>query len=118
MVLPPLFGRPDDIDVQAPSGDLSNLAISVRDARKAGYQLRSVPNAEDRIHACIDTIGSGQILCWAHLDQYLMEQLAPIVPLFQVVDGFVFSPRVLTPTLDQYEGAPSLDQLAFRRSAP
>jgi hypothetical protein len=72
-----------------------------------------VPSADDRIDACQRLVGSAQIPCWAELDQYLMEEVVPWIPLFFEETAFPVSERVAKWSFDQQTGYPALDQIAL-----
>lgn len=78
-----------------------------------GYEAVDVPNIDDRIDACLATVGGTQVQCWADLDQYLMEIVVPCVPY--VFERYVrpVSPRVVQYSFDQFMAQPALDQIAI-----
>jgi ABC-type transport system substrate-binding protein len=78
-----------------------------------GYTVDEVPSADDRIDACQRLVGSAQIPCWAELDQYLMEEVVPWIPLFFEETAFPVSERVAKWSFDQQTGYPALDQIAL-----
>jgi peptide/nickel transport system substrate-binding protein len=78
--------------------------------REWGYQVSEVPSVDDRIDECLALVGATQTSCWAGLDQYLMEEVVPYVPilvenLVQVVpkrvDAYSFSQFTELPALDR-----------------
>ncbi|HET9722435.1 MAG TPA: ABC transporter substrate-binding protein, partial [Actinomycetota bacterium] len=78
-----------------------------------GYTVDEVPSADDRIDACQRLVGSAQIPCWAELDQYVMEEVVPWIPLFFTEAGFPVSERVENRSFDQQTGYPALDRIAL-----
>jgi hypothetical protein len=74
----------------------------------------SVPTVDDRVNTCIPLTFREQVQCWAEFDQYLMEQVAAMVPLFFQLVALPASERVLNFSYDQFEVAPALDQIALR----
>jgi hypothetical protein len=58
--------------------------------------------------------GQPQIRCWAALDQYVMTEVVPVVPLLFGTDVLTVSARVLNFSFDQFADAPALDQIALR----
>src|SRR5205823_1189129 len=97
------------------------LGASAASLRRWGYQVTSVPNVDDRIEACLPLTFGAQLRCWANLDQYLMTQVAPWIPLVSFLAGRVVSDRLARFSFDQAWGypLPALDQIALRPgSAP
>ena len=73
--------------------------------------MTRVPSLEDRIERCERELGAGQAPCWARLDQYVVTQLMPAVPL-----GFFGSVRVSSPSIgpfpwNQVMLVPALDRI-------
>jgi peptide/nickel transport system substrate-binding protein len=77
-----------------------------------GYEPIDLPNVDERIVACLRRPTSAQVQCWAELDQYLMENVVPWVPL--VFEGYTHtvSNRVVHYSFDQSVAQPALDQIA------
>jgi hypothetical protein len=77
-----------------------------------GYDPVEVPNIDDRIEACLPLIGAAQFECWASLDQYVTEEVVPLVPY--VFDKYpsVLSSRVANYAFDQLWAGPAWDRLA------
>jgi peptide/nickel transport system substrate-binding protein len=99
----------------------SLLGASPSSLRRWGYQVTSVPNVDDRIEACLPLTFGAQLRCWAELDQYLMTEVVPWVPLVSLVSGRVVSDRLAQFSFDQAWGfpLPALDQIAVKPgSAP
>jgi peptide/nickel transport system substrate-binding protein len=99
----------------------SLLGASASSLRRWGYQVTSVPNVDGRIEACLPLTFGAQLRCWADLDQYLMTEVVPWVPLVSFVSGRVVSDRLATFSFDQAWGfpLPALDQIAVKPgSAP
>jgi len=65
-----------------------------------------VPNEDARIQSCLDAVVPAQAECWANLDQYLTEQVAPIVPLFSDTISREISPRLSSITVDASTSQP------------
>jgi peptide/nickel transport system substrate-binding protein len=94
--------------------DLSLVGASRQDLAGWGYKVRSVPSVIDRVQACQNLVGKAQPRCWADLDQYLMEQVAPWVPLLVHNRQRFISDRVLSFTYDQFTTLPTPDRIALR----
>lgn len=79
-----------------------------------GYNPVDLPNVDDRIDACLGHVdATTQIQCWANLDQYLMEEVVPWVPLFFESYTRTVSNRVVHYSFDQLAALPALDQIAL-----
>jgi hypothetical protein len=96
------------------SANFSLVGASPAQLRHWGYHVSSVPSIDDRIDACLLIQGSAQIRCWASLDQYVMEQVTPWVPLIFENRLMMTSPRVVAFSYDQLVNEPSLDRIALR----
>jgi peptide/nickel transport system substrate-binding protein len=79
-----------------------------------GYEVTEVPSVDEKIAECdaLD-IGEERVTCFAELDQQLMEDVVPWVPLTETKDVYVVSDRVLNFSYDQFSGAMALDQVAL-----
>jgi hypothetical protein len=73
-----------------------------------------VPSIDAKFRQCVPLVGQAQFQCWAELDQLLMEQVVPAVPL--VFEGYVrpVSARVASYSFDQSVALPALDQIALK----
>jgi peptide/nickel transport system substrate-binding protein len=91
----------------------SLLGATAGQLRGWGYSVTSVPSIEDRLAACATRWGSGQTECWAELDQYLMTEVVPWVPLMFLNYAQVVSERVVGYSFDQSGGRPALDRIAL-----
>jgi peptide/nickel transport system substrate-binding protein len=49
--------------------------------KKYGTDLTEVPSMDPQIEKCFPLSGDERVQCWADADKYLMEQIAPVVPL-------------------------------------
>jgi hypothetical protein len=81
--------------------------------RALGHDPVDTPSVDDRIEACQTAMGSDQPTCWAKLDQYMMEQVVPVVPILFPGIQTPFSTRVLHASIDQWTAVPALDQVAL-----
>jgi peptide/nickel transport system substrate-binding protein len=85
----------------------SMMGASKATLRKNGYNPEvQVPNEDARIQSCLDAIVPAQAECWANLDQYLTEQVAPIVPLFSETISRETSSRLTSITVDASSSQP------------
>ena len=62
-------------------GNLSLIGATPDQLSGWGYQVTVVPSVDERVAACVALTGSAQFTCWAELDQYVMERIAPWIPL-------------------------------------
>ncbi len=76
-----------------------------------GYEVTEVPSVEGKLDSCSQAVGSAAFMCWAELDQLLMERVVPWVPLAFVDHHWIFSERVAEFSPDADSIAPSLDQI-------
>ncbi len=81
--------------------------------RSWGYETTEVPNVDERMSACQPLTGAAQFQCVASADQYLMENVVPMVPYSQDRYAAITSPRILTYGFDELTGLTALDQLAL-----
>jgi peptide/nickel transport system substrate-binding protein len=79
-----------------------------------GYEVTEVPSVDEQITECdaLD-VGEERTACFAELDQQLMEDVVPWVPLTFTKDVYVVSDRLLNFKYDQFSGAMALDQAAL-----
>jgi peptide/nickel transport system substrate-binding protein len=82
--------------------------------RSWGYSVTSVPSVDDRIGQCLSISGSQAAQCWSSLDQYLMTQVVPWVPLISENHVQVVPSRIAHYSYDQFGDLPALDQIALR----
>jgi peptide/nickel transport system substrate-binding protein len=106
----PLFSRKG----LGPDGccNYSLVGASPQELRRWGYDVTSVPNVEDKVDECHPLVGIESIRCYAELDQLLMEQVVPWVPLVFQNQVFIVSRRVVAHSFDQFASLPALDRIA------
>lgn len=100
----------------------SNLNASLLGAtpvqlRRWGYAATSVPSVDARIERCLALTGEAQARCWAELDAYVMEAIAPVVPIGTLDPTWLLSPRVTSFSVDQSTGLPSYDRIVLAPEA-
>jgi peptide/nickel transport system substrate-binding protein len=106
----PLF-RSSNLGLQ----NYSLLGASNEQLRDWGYSVRNVPNVDARIDQCSAMVGDPQTECWATLDQYLMEEVVPYVPLRVDHQIQVVPTRIAAYSFDQFTVVPALDRIAVQR---
>ena len=79
-----------------------------------GYGVSSVLGVDDRIAQCEPATGPAAVECWTGLDQYLMEDVVPWVPLMSGLHVQVVPKRITHYSYDQFADLPALDQIALR----
>jgi peptide/nickel transport system substrate-binding protein len=89
------------------------VGASPEQLRALGHDPVDTRSVDDRIEACQTATGSDQPTCWAQLDQYMMEQVVPVVPILIPGVQTPFSTRVLYASIDQWTAVPALDQVAL-----
>ncbi len=95
--------------------NLSLIGASPEDLKSWGYTVTDVPSLDASISSCAALSGANQFECWARVDQYLMERIAPWVPLDNRQSSRVVSPSVRQFTFDVALGMPALDQIQLDR---
>jgi peptide/nickel transport system substrate-binding protein len=94
--------------------DHSMIGATRRQLKALGYRVTEVPDVTDRYNHCLAEIGAAQTRCWAELDQYLMEDVVPWVPIAVHNRQRLVSKRVASFSYDQFTTLPALDQIALK----
>lgn len=102
------FGGPDITD----SDNWTHMGASLDDLKRLKVPVRAVPSVDSQIRRCNEEVGASQALCWTRLDQYVIAQIMPTVPLAfgQVVR--VSSPAIRSFAWDQGFQEPAIDRLS------
>jgi peptide/nickel transport system substrate-binding protein len=106
------FGGPT---VTAPYG-ITHMGATASQLAKLDSPVRSVPTVAPEITACDQELGPRGIACWTRLDQYLVTNVMPAVPLAFSRTIRIASPSLTSFSWDLANQAPSLDRLGV--SAP
>lgn len=93
--------------------NLSLLGATPEQLERWNYGVTEVPSVEDHVEGCLTSVGSDAFLCWAELDQLLMERLIPWAPLAFTANGWLVSDRVASFSVDAGSIFPSLDHIAM-----
>ncbi|MCA1832223.1 MAG: ABC transporter substrate-binding protein [Actinomycetota bacterium] len=96
--------------------DASLVGFPPEELRKMGYRVTNVPSIETKASECQRLVGTDQVTCWASLDQYLMEEIVPWVPLIVGQTARLVSDRVIHFGWDQAYTTVALDQIALRQT--
>jgi ABC-type transport system substrate-binding protein len=102
------------VDVPPDTYNLTMVGATPEQLKKWGYAVTEVPNVDARVEACLPLVGAAQFQCWAGLDQYLMENVAPWVPYAEVRLAYLGSPRVASYSFDAFTNNPALDRIAVK----
>jgi peptide/nickel transport system substrate-binding protein len=97
-------------------GNSSLLGATPEQLAEWGYAVTSVPSIDDRIDACRAEIRE-PVECWARLDQYLMEQVGPALPLLSGEAAWIVSQRVAETGFAQATIWPALDRFVIAPEA-
>jgi hypothetical protein len=94
----------------SPIPTVTHMGVDAAELARLGSPVDMVPSVDAQIAACNQQVGASSIVCWTRLDQYLVSQLMPSVPLaFQQVtritdpsiQGFTWDLGVQLPVLDR-----------------
>lgn len=91
----------------------SLVGATPEELQEWGYEVTSVPSVEEKISECRPLLGDDGVRCWAELDQQLMEQVVPWVPLHLLNRVYIVSRRVAATSFDQFTTLPALDRTAL-----
>jgi len=94
-------------------GNGSLVGATPAQLREWGYGDVEVPSVDARIEACLPLTGAAQFECWAALDQYMMENVVPLIPYGAGVSVVLASSDLTTYVWDQLAGAPAFDQIVI-----
>jgi peptide/nickel transport system substrate-binding protein len=98
-------------------GNVSLVGADPESLLEWGYQTTSVPNVEEKATECRPLFGDEATRCYAELDQQLMEQVVPWVPLRVENQAFIVSRRVVAHSFDQFTSLAALDRIAISGGA-
>jgi ABC-type transport system substrate-binding protein len=79
--------------------------------RRWGYDVTSVPSVDAAVGRCAQEVGSTQPTCWARLDQYIVSQLMPAVPISFLGRLLLSSPSIGPFPWDEVTSQPALDRI-------
>lgn len=116
---PPLFGG-SKINVTGFGQSDYLVGASSKELARWGYEVRTVPNVDDRITTCLGLAFEAQLQCWAELDRHITEDIVPWVPLLEGSHTTIVSTRVLRFSVDQSAAEPiaALDQIVVPPGPP
>jgi peptide/nickel transport system substrate-binding protein len=90
----------------------TTLGATPKRLRSWGYDVTKVPSVDDQVERCRKEIGADQAPCWARIDQYVMSQLLPAVPIAETSPLRLSSPGIGQLPWDQVYLEPALDRIA------
>ena len=73
--------------------------------------MNSVPSVDEQMRACQEAVGEAGIACWTRLDQYLVTELMPAIPLAFDQQIRLTSSSIGGFSWDQWTECPALDRL-------
>ncbi len=74
------------------NSNYSLVGATAEQLKKFGYKITDVPSMDSQISKCFPLAGDARTQCWADADKYMMENIAPVVPLvFSNVTNIVSS---------------------------
>jgi peptide/nickel transport system substrate-binding protein len=92
----------------------ANVGMSAASQRQFGYQVGvpDSPNVDDQIAKCAALpFGDPRTQCWADFDRYIMEEVAPWVPLYYQKATRTISSRVRLPQAS-YQYLPPIEEFS------
>lgn len=92
---------------------MTRLGATGAELRRWGYDVTQVPSLDRRIERCERELGAGQAACWARLDQYVVTELMPAVPM-----GYFATLRLSSPDIGPFPWDEVLVNPALERIAP
>ncbi len=95
----------------------SLLGATPDQLRGWGYSTRRVPSIESDYRRCAAELGVPAAMCWARLDQLLVDQLVVVIPLLTPDVVRLAGANVVAFSVDQAFGEPSLDRIAVSPAA-
>ena len=90
----------------------TRLGATPQDLRRWGYDVTAVPSVDAQIERCRREIGAEQAPCWARIDQYVMTELLPAVPIAEISPLRLSSAGIGVLPWDQIYLEPALDRIA------
>jgi peptide/nickel transport system substrate-binding protein len=89
----------------------TRLGATPKQLRGWGYDVTDVPTVDGQVERCRQEIGANQAPCWARIDQYVMSQLMPAVPIAEISPLRLSTPRIGVLPWDQIYLEPALDRI-------
>ncbi len=117
-LFPQFMGRGDHGETFTGCCNDPLVSASPEELRRWGYGVDRVPSVDDRINVCLRATFDDATRCWAELDQYLMEEVVPWVPVERELTGRIISDRISRAVFDQAViPVPALDRIALTADA-
>ena len=95
--------------------NLSLIGASPDELAEWGYETTAVPNVDRQIDACVALTGTAQFECWARLDQFMTERVAPWITIGTRRRTSITSSLVTSFEFDDSVAAPSLGRMQTTR---
>ncbi len=90
----------------------TRMGASPQELRRWGYDVTEVPSVDGQVERCRQEIGANQAPCWARIDQYVLSELMPAIPIAEISPLRLSSPGIGTLPWDQIYLEPALDRIA------
>jgi hypothetical protein len=97
--------------------NLSLLGASPEQLAQWGYDVDEVPSLNEKVGACLRSVGSAGFMCWAEVDQLMTERVMAWVPLAFIDHHWIYSGRVAAFSPGPESIAPALEQIQLRPSS-
>jgi peptide/nickel transport system substrate-binding protein len=94
----------------------TRLGATPKELRRWGYDATEVPSVDGQVERCRQEIGANQAPCWARIDQYVLSELMPAVPIAEISPLRLSSPGIGTLPWDQIYLEPALDRIVANAS--
>jgi peptide/nickel transport system substrate-binding protein len=95
---------------------MTRLGATPQELRRWGYDVTEVPSVDAQVERCRQEIGANQAPCWARIDQYVVSELMPAVPIAEISPLRLSSQRIGALPWDQIYLEPALDRIAANAS--
>lgn len=118
---PTTFGSPLFSSVSAFPSCCNYALVGVNQGYLSKYDLQpgeDIPNIDDQIAECDGLpLGDERFQCFAEVDQTIMEDIVPWVPISEAKETFIIPPSITRYKFDQFSSGPALDQIAVAGGA-
>ena len=91
---------------------MTRLGATPKELRGWGYDVTEVPSVDAQVERCRQEISADQAPCWARIDQYVMTELLPAVPIAEISPLRLSSAEIGALPWDQIYLEPALDRIA------
>jgi hypothetical protein len=92
----------------------THIGASPEQLAEWGFSVTDLPSLDPKIEECIPLVGVLRTLCWAQTERILMEEIVPVIPLFDARSARYLGPRVAEASVDAAFAVFALDQVALK----